>query len=59
MKKTKKQHYVPQFYLRRFTVDGKRLYIFDKLKGEVRGPENIENVAQERFFLRLAIMRYP
>lgn len=27
----KKQHYVPQVYLRRFTTDRKGLYIFDKL----------------------------
>lgn len=27
----KKQHYVPQVYLRRFTADGVRLYVFDKL----------------------------
>lgn len=27
----KKQHYVPQVYLRRFTPDGERLYVFDKL----------------------------
>jgi Protein of unknown function (DUF4238) len=28
----KKQHYVPQTYLRRFTADGERLYVFDKLQ---------------------------
>jgi len=27
----KKQHYVPQVYLRRFTAEGERLYVFDKL----------------------------
>jgi hypothetical protein len=28
----KKQHYVPQVYLRRFTADGEHLYVFDKLQ---------------------------
>ncbi len=48
--KVKHQHYVPRFYLKRFTIDGERLYVYDKTKEEVRGPENIKNVAQERFF---------
>jgi hypothetical protein len=31
MAEYKKQHYVPQVYLRRFTTDGERLFVFDKL----------------------------
>jgi len=53
VKSVKRQHYVPRFYLKRFTVDDKRLYIYDKFKCEVRGPESIENVAQERYFYDL------
>lgn len=30
----KKQHYIPQFYLKNFSQDGERVYIYDKSKGE-------------------------
>ena len=29
-KEIKKGHYVPQFYLKKFTHDGYRLFVFDK-----------------------------
>ncbi len=31
---TKKQHYVPQFYLRNFTSDDNKLWVYDRVKGE-------------------------
>ena len=31
---TKKQHYVPQFYLRNFTSDDNKLWVFDREKKE-------------------------
>lgn len=31
---TKKQHYVPQFYLRNFTSDDNKLWVFDRVKKE-------------------------
>ncbi len=30
MSRVKHQHFVPQFYLKQFTENGKRLYVFDK-----------------------------
>lgn len=59
MKTVKNQHYVPQFYLKRFTCDGKRLFVFDKIKGEARGPMSIEKVAQERYFYDIPIETLP
>lgn len=46
---TKKQHYVPQFYLKRFTQDGKRIHVFDKVanKSFLAG---IKDVAYENYF---------
>lgn len=44
-----KQHYVPQSYLKRFTHNGKLLFVFDKFTKEVR-PANTRDVAQERYF---------
>lgn len=31
---TKKQYYVPQFYLRNFTSDDNKLWVFDRIKEE-------------------------
>jgi hypothetical protein len=49
MGKTKRQHYVPQSYLRRFSTDGKQISVYDKVlkKGFSDG---IRNVAQETGF---------
>jgi len=49
MPKAKKQHYVPQFYLKRFTQDGKQLFVFDKF-ARTTFKSNISNVASERYF---------
>ena len=35
---TKKQHYVPQFYLRNFTSDDNKLWVFDREKKEYYHP---------------------
>jgi hypothetical protein len=48
--KTKKQHYVAQSYLRRFTSDGKNLYVFDKFAKSSFGPTSVVNVAHENYF---------
>ena len=48
--KTKKQHYVPQCYLKAWEVDGKhQVYVYDKEKQESR-INNIEDVASGRYF---------
>lgn len=49
MKKVKKQHYVPQFYLKRFTKDGNSLFVFDKIEKRIF-ETNMINVANERYF---------
>ena len=40
---TKKQHYVPQFYLRNFTSDDNKLWVFDRVKREyyLRTPKEV------------------
>jgi hypothetical protein len=49
MTNTKKQHYVPQLYLRKFSKNKKTLWVFDKIlqKSYVA---NIGDVAQQRYF---------
>jgi hypothetical protein len=49
MSKVKKQHYVPQFYLKRFSDNGKTIFVFDKESKVVR-KANISDVAEQRFF---------
>jgi hypothetical protein len=49
MSNVKKQHYVPQFYLKRFTHDGERLFVYDKFSKQTR-QANVKDVAQERYF---------
>jgi len=49
---TKKQHYIPQFYLKNFSQDQERIYIYDKKKGdkgEIRYQTTVE-VAHENHF---------
>jgi len=48
----KKQHYIPQFYLKKFSQDGEYVYIYDKKvgeKGEIRYQTTIQ-VAHENHF---------
>ena len=48
--KTKKQHYVPQCYLKAWEIDGRhKVYVYDKEKQESR-INNIEDVASGRYF---------
>ena len=49
-KKTKSQHYVPQFYLKSWSIkDTNQINVFDKLKN-TKYISNIHNVACERYF---------
>lgn len=52
MSKVKKQHYVPQAYLERFTHDGDHLFVYDKFESVVR-PANKKDVAEENYFYDL------
>ncbi|WP_078350481.1 DUF4238 domain-containing protein [Mucilaginibacter pedocola] len=45
----KHHHYVPRFYLRRFTDDKKQLWVFDKSTGKIF-PTTCENIAGENQF---------
>jgi hypothetical protein len=46
---TKKQHYVPQFYLKRFADARKRIYVFDKLTKR-SFLASVTDIANERYF---------
>jgi len=49
MSKVKKQHYIPQYYLRNFSSDGEMLFIFDKPSARIfQSP--ILQIGQERYF---------
>lgn len=48
----KKQHYVQQSYLRRFSPNEKQIYVYDKVLGK-DFPNGISDVAQESHFYRL------
>ncbi len=50
---TKKQHYVPRFYLKSFSKDGTGIYMFDKEKGLPIKCVSIRDVAQEKYFYDL------
>jgi hypothetical protein len=47
--RTKKQHFVPQFYLAGFSADGRHVYAFDKIDGRVF-LASFKDVAQEAYF---------
>jgi len=49
----KKQHYVPRFYLKRFSRNEKLIFCFDKAQKK-SFPSNIENIANERYFYDLS-----
>lgn len=53
MADTKKQHYVPQCYLRHFASPEERINVFDKEKMEVRTNQDILNVAMKNRFYDL------
>ena len=49
---TKRQHYIPQFYLKNFSQDGEHVYVYDRAKGdkgEIRYQTTIK-VAHENHF---------
>lgn len=50
MGKTKKEHYVPQCYLRNFMIPGtnEKINVFDKSLEQVRLKQNILDNASER-----------
>lgn len=48
-KTTEKQHYVPQFYLEKFTHNGKQLFVYDKVLKK-SFPSSKADVAQQRYF---------
>lgn len=47
--RNKKQHYVPQFYLKNFSNDGKNIYCYDKEEFKSY-PQSIKNIAQSKYF---------
>lgn len=56
---TKKEHYVPQCYLRNFAIAGnpEKIHVFDKIKAQTRRDQNILDNAQERYFYDIDIDR--
>lgn len=54
MNKPKKQHYVPQFYLKNFKDDSSNNNIINCFNIQIRKPyrTTIDKVAQKKFFLR-------
>ena len=52
MNAKKKQHYVPQLHLERFTTDGERLYVYDKFSKKTF-ISNKRDVAEENFFYNI------
>lgn len=57
MNTTKKEHYVPQCYLRNFQIQGlpDKINVFDKQKEQVRTNQNILDNASERYFYDINI----
>ena len=49
MDKVKNQHYVPQFYLRKFVYSNDRLHVFDKFSKR-SFQTNVKNIASETGF---------
>lgn len=48
--KTKKEHYVPRVYLRRFCKNPEKLNVYDKANNEIRLNQHIMDIASERYF---------
>src|SRR5258706_11036130 len=49
MPRVKQQHFVPQFYLKQFTTNSKRLFVFDKLRKK-SFPANVNTTASRAGF---------
>ena len=59
MNTTKKEHYVPQCYLRNFSskLNNEKINVFDKVKGEVRLNQKILDNASERYFYDIDVSK--
>src|SRR5947208_705502 len=53
MQRVKNEHYVSQFCLRRFTMDGTRTWVFDK-PTKRSFPRNVDEIASEEGFYDLS-----
>jgi hypothetical protein len=53
MSKVKREHYVPQSYLRGFTEDGEHLFVFDKSTKTSFGT-SVSSIASEKYFYDLS-----
>lgn len=53
MSQVKKQHYVPQFYLRRFANPKSQIHVYDKF-GQKSFRANIRDIASARYFYNLS-----
>jgi hypothetical protein len=53
MSVVKNQHYVPQFYLKRFSRDGNRIHVYDKVEKK-SFTSSVSNVASAKYFYDLA-----
>jgi hypothetical protein len=51
----KNQHYVPRFYLRRFTCNGSQVCVFDKFEQsrKTSKPKSIKSVASDEYFYNI------
>lgn len=54
-KPTKRQHYIPRFYLKRFSRDSTSIYVYDKFKN-VEFESNIVDVGQENYFYQMPVL---
>ena len=55
LNKTKKQHYVPRFYLKNFSnknKDGYYIHCYD-IDTNKTYPANIKNIAEEKYFYKI------
>ncbi|HKQ07572.1 MAG TPA: DUF4238 domain-containing protein [Blastocatellia bacterium] len=59
MAQHKRQHYVPQSYLKRFTQDDKRLYVYDKVLRQSLGLISVKDIAQESYFYDIPLDAIP
>jgi hypothetical protein len=50
--KTKRQHYIPQFYLKNFSPDGSELFVYDKMMKK-SFKSNVGDVGHEKYFYEL------
>src|SRR4030067_1134734 len=46
----KRHHYIPQFFLKGFSEDGKKLWVFDREKKEFRQESILRTAFQNKFY---------